>query len=105
MCVYVVAMGMWGGAMCEDGAGGPSSEDWVRGHRLLKPEEHPGIISNLRTHVQGFCAPRIDYGDVRLRVANAYAEKSHEFGELLGVLQSLSKDVARATDALRSRCA
>merc|ERR1719454_2010225 len=65
----------------EDGAGGPSSEDW------------------------GFCAPRIDYGDVRLRVANAYAEKSHEFGELLGVLQSLSKDVARATGALRSRCA
>lgn len=45
MCVYVVAMGMWGGAMCEDGAGGPSSEDWVRGHRLLKPEEHHGIIS------------------------------------------------------------
>merc|ERR1712118_576460 len=41
----------------EDGAGGPSSEDW------------------------GFCASRIDYGDVRLRVANAYAEKSHEFGE------------------------
>ena len=63
------------------------------------------ICERMSLDVQGFCAPRIDYGDVRLRVANAYAEKSHEFGELLGVLQSLSKDVARATDALRSRCA
>lgn len=65
----------------EDGIGGSNSEDW------------------------GYCAPRTDYGDVRMRVANAYAEKRHEFIEMVGVIQSLSKDVARATDALRARCA
>ena len=48
MCVYVVAMDMWGDVMCEDGAGGPSSEDWARGHRLLKPEEHYGMMVSFR---------------------------------------------------------
>ena len=48
MCVYVVAMDMWGYVMCEDDAGGPSSEDWARGHRLLKPEEHYGMMVSFR---------------------------------------------------------
>ena len=58
----------------------------------------------LQTPAQGHCAPRVDYEEVRLRVANAFKEKNHELGEMIGVIQSLSKDVARATDALRSQC-
>ena len=61
--------------------------------------------ARLHACAQGYCAPRIDYGEVRMRVANAYADKRHEFLEMIGVIQSLSKDVARATDALRARCA
>ena len=60
--------------------------------------------STLRPRAQGYCAPRVDYEEVRLRVANAFAEKNHEFIEMIGVIQSLSKDVTRATDALRSQC-
>ena len=58
----------------------------------------------LQMPTQGYCAPRINYEEVRLRVANAFAEKNHELGEIIGVIQSLSKDVVRATDALRSQC-
>ena len=62
------------------------------------------VALTLRTHAQGYCAPRVDYGEVRLRVANAFAEKNHELSEMVGVIQSLSKDVMRATDALRTQC-
>ena len=60
--------------------------------------------STLRPRAQEYCAPRVDYEEVRLRVANAFAEKNHEFIEMIGVIQSLSKDVTRATGALRSQC-
>jgi len=63
------------------------------------------VASTLRPRAQGYCAPRVDYEEARLRVANAFAEKNHEFIEMIGVIQSLSKDVTRAADALRSQLA
>jgi hypothetical protein len=81
---------------------------WWPGFRGLGPwvvsKNDVSLRICLRTPTQGYCAPRVNYEEVRLRVANAFAEKNHELGEMIGVIQSLSKDVARATDALRSQC-
>ena len=88
----------------EDGVGGPSSENWVRWLGWGDATSGRGTATTSQTPLQGYCAPRVDYGEVRLRVANAYAEKSHEFVEMVNVIQSLSKDIARTTGALRARC-
>ena len=87
---------------CEGGVDGQGSTDWVRG--LWRSDRRVVVAFTLQTSAQGYCAPRVNYEEVRLRVANAFAEKNHELGEMIGVIQSLSKDVVRATDALRSQC-
>ena len=88
----------------EDDVGGPSSENWVRWLGWGDATSGRGTATTSQTPLQGYCAPRVDYGEVRLRVANAYAEKSHEFVEMVNVIQSLSKDIARTTGALCARC-
>ena len=88
----------------EDDVGGPSSENWARWLGEGGANSARGMAVTSQSLLQGYCAPRVDYGEVRLRVANAYAEKSHEFLEMVSVIQSLSKDIAGAAEALRARC-
>ena len=102
VCMFVRVGAMAQAQTCEDGVGGQGSTDWVRGLWRSNRCVVPALV--LQTSAQGYCAPRVDYEEVRLRVANAFKEKNHELGEMIGVIQSLSKDVARATDALRSQC-
>ena len=102
VCMFVRVGAMAQAQTCEDGVGGQGSTDWVRGLWRSNRCVVPALV--LQTSAQGYCAPRVNYEEVRLRVANAFKEKNHELGEMIGVIQSLSKDVARATDALRSQC-
>ena len=99
VCVFLLARARGVG---QGGVDGQGSTDWVRG--LWRSDRRVVVAFILQTSAQGYCAPRVDYEEVRLRVANAFSEKNHELGEMIGVIQSLSKDVARATDALRAKC-
>jgi len=45
-----------------------------------------------------------NYVDVRLRVAQAYAEKAHEMGQAVDILQALSKQTAAAVSQIERSC-
>ena len=42
-----------------------------------------------------YCAPKVNYADVRQRVGNAFAEKTNEIANAIDVVQGLSKEAAR----------
>ena len=44
-----------------------------------------------------YCAPKIDYADVRKRVGYAFAEKANEIADAVAIVQGLSKEATRWT--------
>ena len=46
-----------------------------------------------------YCATKVNYADVRARVANAFAEKANELADAIAVVQGLSKDTSRSLSA------
>ena len=42
-----------------------------------------------------YCAPKVNYADVRQRVGNAFAEKANEIANAINMVQALSKEAAR----------
>ena len=54
---------------------------------------------------EDYCAPKINYADVRKRVQHAFAEKAHEIADAIAVVQSLSKEGATLMEEIRAQCA
>lgn len=52
-----------------------------------------------------YCAPKINYADVRKRVQHAFAEKANEIAEAIAVVQSLSKEGSTLLEEIDSQCA
>ena len=61
----------WVAAACEEQAANVGSQKW------------------------DYCAPRIDYSEVRRRVGNAFAEKASEIADAVETVQGLSKEATR----------
>jgi DnaJ-domain-containing protein 1 len=55
--------------------------------------------------LQDYCAPKINYADVRKRVHHAYAEKANEIADAIAVVQRLSKEGATLLEEIRAQCA
>ena len=55
--------------------------------------------------LQDYCAPKINYADVRKRVQHAFAEKANEISDAIAAVQGLSKEGATIMSEIRSQCA
>ena len=47
---------------------------------------------------------KVDYANVRARVAHAFAEKAHEMSETVAVLQGLSRETRALVDTINANC-
>ena len=56
--------------------------------------------ANLGPQKWDYCAPKINYADVRQRVGNAFAEKANEIANAIDVVQAMSKEASRYTRSL-----
>ena len=54
--------------------------------------------------LEDYCAPKINYADVRKRVSYAFAEKAHEIADAIAVVQSLSKEGAALLEEIKTQC-
>ena len=54
--------------------------------------------------VQDYCAPKINYADVRKRVQHAFAEKAYEIADATAAVLSLSKEGATLMEEIRAQC-
>jgi hypothetical protein len=61
---------------------------------LLAPGKEQ--VANAGRQKWDYCAPKVNYADVRARVANAFAEKANEPADAIAVVQGLSKDTSRS---------
>jgi hypothetical protein len=52
-----------------------------------------------------YCAPKINYADVRKRVQHAFVEKANEIADAIGVVQRLSKEGSSLVDEIKAQCA
>lgn len=55
--------------------------------------------------LKDYCAPKINYADVRKRVSYAFAEKANEIADAIAVVQSLSKEGAALLEEIKTQCA
>ena len=53
---------------------------------------------------QDYCSPRVNYADVRARVAHAFAAKASELGDAIALVQGLSKESVALLDQIRIYC-
>ena len=51
-----------------------------------------------------YCAPKIDYAEVRKRVSLAFQEKAHEIAEAIGAVQAMSKESAKLLEEIDAQC-
>ena len=49
-------------------------------------------------------ASSVNYAEVRMRVSNAFAEKSHEIAQAIDVVQTLSKESLSLLDKAKTQC-
>ena len=54
--------------------------------------------------LQDYCAPKINYADVRKRVQHAFAEKAYEIADATAAVLSLSKEGATLMEEIRAQC-
>ena len=54
--------------------------------------------------MEDYCAPKINYADVRKRVRYAFAEKAHEIADAIAVVQSLSKEGVALLEEIKTQC-
>lgn len=54
--------------------------------------------------MEDYCAPKINYADVRKRVSYAFAEKAHEIADAIDVVQSLSKEGVALLEEIKTQC-
>ena len=52
-------------------------------------------MANAGAQKWDYCAPKINYADVRQRVGNAFVEKANEISDAIAVVQGLSKEATR----------
>ena len=52
-------------------------------------------VANAGAQKWDYCAPKINYADVRQRVGNAFVEKANEISDAIAVVQGLSKEATR----------
>ena len=55
--------------------------------------------------LQEYCSPKINYADVRKRVAYAFSEKATEMADVIAVVQKLSKEATRLVGDINAQCA
>ena len=54
--------------------------------------------------VQDYCAPKVNYFEVRTRVAHAFAGKANEMADAISVVQNLSKGMTRLLEKIDTHC-
>ena len=60
---------------------------------------------NLQMACQDYCAPKIDYAEVRKRVGYAFSEKANEIADAIAVVQSLSAEGSKLLEEIDAQCA
>jgi len=53
---------------------------------------------------QDYCSPRVNYAEVRARVAHAFAAKASELGDAIALVQGLSKESMSLLDQIHTYC-
>ena len=100
---------MTDGQDCTEAANpnGISGREWcyVEVWRSLRSRTHPRHqsaaracqeqVANAGPQKWDYCAPKIDYADVRKRVGYAFAEKANEIADAIATVQGLSKEATR----------
>merc|ERR1712072_853538 len=61
-------------------------------------------VANAGPQKWDYCAPKIDYADVRKRVGYAFAEKANEIADAISVVQGLSKEATRLLGEIDAQC-
>ena len=52
-----------------------------------------------------YCAPKVNYAEVRDRVSVAYAEKANEIADATSLVQGLSREVSTLLQHIKEQCA
>ena len=58
----------------------------------------------LRMCYQDYCAPKIDYAEVRTRVRYAFSEKANEIADAIAVVQGLSAEGSKLLEEIDAQC-
>ena len=74
------------------------------GHHLIQRMKIRCCLIN-SLQIQDYCAPKINYADVRKRVQHAFVEKANEIADAIGVVQRLSKEGASLVAEIKAQCA
>ena len=61
-------------------------------------------LTNLRVRCQDYCAPKVDYAEVRKRVRYAFSEKANEIADAIAVVQSLSAEGSKLLEEIDAQC-
>ena len=61
-------------------------------------------LMNMHLRCQDYCAPKIDYAEVRKRVRYAFSEKANEIADAIAVVQSLSAEGSKLLEEIDAQC-
>jgi len=78
-----------------------NNPDGISGREWCYVEEQ---VANAGQQKWDYCAPKIDYAEVRKRVQNAFGEKANEIADTISVVQSLSKEGPSLLEQIDEQC-
>ena len=78
-----------------------SPQKWVRLAPAMRVSRK---FMNMRMRYQDYCAPKIDYADVRKRVRYAFSEKANEIADAIAVVQNLSAEGSKLLEEIDAQC-
>ena len=55
-------------------------------------------------NLQDYCAPKVNYAEVRERVTIAFAEKANEIADAVSFIQSLSREAVEMLEQASAHC-
>ena len=61
-------------------------------------------LMNMHMRCQDYCAPKIDYAEVRKRVRYAFSEKANEIADAIAVVQRLSAEGSKLLEEIDAQC-
>ena len=62
------------------------------------------IIDGHVFNLQDYCAPKVNYAEVRDRVTVAFAEKANEIADATALIQSLSREAVELLEQAKAHC-
>ena len=62
------------------------------------------VIDGHIFNLQDYCAPKVNYAEVRDRVTIAFAEKANEIADAIAFIQSLSREAVELLEQASAHC-